>query len=67
MAQLKIQGMKCGHCVKSVQEALLQVPGVEGAEVDLKAGTAQVKGQADPAALIGAVEEEGFKASIEAD
>lgn len=63
MIRLKIEGMTCGHCVQHVKTALLGVPGVQGAEVDLKGGSAQVTGQADPSALIAAVEEEGFQAS----
>ena len=65
MIQLKIQGMTCGHCVMSVKTALASVPGVEGAvEVDLKSGSAQVGGAPDPLALIAAVEEEGFTATL---
>jgi len=65
MIQLKIEGMTCGHCVMAVKQALAAVPGVEGAvEVDLKAGQAQVGGSPDPAALLAAVEEEGFSAVV---
>jgi copper chaperone len=65
MIQLKIQGMTCGHCVMGVKQALAAVPGVEGAvDVDLKTGQASVDGSADPAALIAAVEEEGFSATL---
>jgi copper chaperone len=63
--QLKIEGMTCNHCVMSVRSALAGVPGVEGpVEVDLKAGEARVGGAPDPAALVRAVEEEGFTASL---
>ena len=66
MIRLKIDGMTCGHCVQHVKNALLEVPGVQGAEVDLKLASAQVTGLADPSALITAVEQEGYKASLEA-
>jgi len=66
MIRLKIDGMTCGHCVQHVKTALMDVPGVQGADVDLKTATAQVTGLADPSALIAAVEEEGYKASLEA-
>ena len=65
MIQLKIEGMTCGHCVMSVKTALAAVPGVEGpVEVDLKSGAAQVGGSPEPHALIEAVEEEGFSATL---
>ena len=61
---LKITGMTCGHCVRAVTGALKAVPGVKAAEVDLKAGTAKVEGAPDPAALVAAVEEEGYQAEV---
>ena len=61
---LKITGMTCGGCVRGVTGALKGVPGVKAVEVDLRAGTAHVEGAADPAALIAAVEEEGYKAEV---
>ncbi|BDU74179.1 CopZ family metallochaperone [Mesoterricola silvestris] len=65
MIQLKIEGMTCGHCVMSVKQALAAVPGVQGAvDVDLASGRARVDGAPDPAALIAAVEEEGFSAAV---
>jgi copper chaperone len=61
---LKITGMTCGHCVRAVTGALKGVPGVKAAEVDLKAGSAVVEGSPDPAALIAAVAEEGYKGEV---
>ncbi len=64
MTKLNITGMNCGHCVKAVNEALSEVPGVEKVvDVSLERGEAQVEGNADTAALIAAVEEEGYEAS----
>lgn len=63
MTELKIEGMTCGHCRKSVQEALEQVEGAENVQVDLEAGRAQVGGSAAAASLIAAVEAEGYRAS----
>ena len=60
--KLEIKGMTCGHCVASVKKALEAVPGVEQADVDLKAGAAEVAGAADVEALLAAVREEGFEA-----
>lgn len=65
MIQLKIEGMTCGHCVMGVKQALAAVPGVQGTvEVDLASGRAKVDGSADAAALIAAVEEEGYSATL---
>lgn len=62
---LKIDGMTCGHCVSAVTAALQKVPGVVSAEVSLDKGQAVVKGDADAAVLIRAVEEEGYAAECE--
>jgi copper chaperone CopZ len=59
---LDITGMTCGHCVQAVTRALQAVPGVTAAQVDLAQHAARVTGDADPAALIRAVEAEGYEA-----
>lgn len=64
--ELKIEGMTCQHCQKAVEQALAAVNGVERVEVDLAAGSARVAGNAALAALIAAVEEEGFQAGAAA-
>jgi copper chaperone len=66
MLKLKVEGMTCNHCVMAVKKALLKVPGVERAEVSLERGEALVEGNADPKALIQAVEEEGYRAEVAA-
>ena len=40
---IHIEGMHCGHCVKSVTEALKMLPGVEDVVVSLEKKTADVK------------------------
>ncbi|AWN14471.1 heavy-metal-associated domain-containing protein [Salinisphaera sp. LB1] len=63
MTKLKIDGMSCQHCVKSVDAALSEVPGVDRVvAVRLDEGEAEVEGSADVNALIAAVEEEGYDA-----
>jgi len=61
---LKIEGMSCGHCVRSVSAALKGVPGVEEAQVDLATAIATVRHtpEASAAQLKAAVEEEGYGA-----
>lgn len=65
MITMEIKGMTCGHCVHAVTEALRSVPGVEEVlEVNLQTGKASLQGAADPAALVKAVEDEGYKAVV---
>ncbi len=61
---LKIEGMMCEGCVKSVKEALEKVPGITSVDVNLKKGTAVVQGDAEDETLIKAVVDAGFRGSI---
>jgi copper chaperone len=59
---LKIEGMSCDHCVHHVKNALIEVAGVEGAEVSLSGKSAVVTGASlDDAALKAAVAEAGYE------
>ena len=40
--KLKISGMSCQHCVKTVTEALTELPGVRRAKVNLRKAEAVV-------------------------
>jgi len=61
---LTVQGMTCGHCEAAVRKALEAVPGVTAVlEVDRTANRAVVEGDADTAALVAAIKEEGYQAS----
>lgn len=42
--QLRVSGMSCRHCVETVRQTFLAVPGVNRVEVDMAAGLATVKG-----------------------
>ena len=58
--QLSVTGMVCEACCRAVESALLAVPGVESAVVDLQSGSAMVVSAAVPAAtLLAAVEATG--------
>ena len=62
---LKVIGMSCQHCVRTVTGALERVPGVRSAHVDLPAGCAVVEydeAQTSPAVLADAVMDEGYVA-----
>ena len=41
--KLKIDGMSCQHCVKTVTEALTELPGVRRAKVNLRKAEAVVR------------------------
>ncbi|HEB97706.1 MAG TPA: heavy metal-binding protein [Sedimenticola thiotaurini] len=64
--QLDISGMTCNHCVARTQKALEGVSGVESVQVSLEPGGAVVQGSADADALIAAVREAGYEATLKA-
>src|SRR5450830_2106433 len=63
---LNVAGMTCASCVGRVEKALLKVPGVAGASVNLATESARIKvsGDADAAALIAAIAKAGYEASV---
>jgi len=60
---IAVEGMSCEHCEQSVEEALSGVAGVTAARADRERETATVEGDADPDALVRAVEDAGYEAS----
>ena len=58
---LKIEGMSCSMCKGKVEKALKSISGVTSVSVDLEKKEAIIGGSANPAALVKAVEEIGFK------
>ncbi|WP_354698096.1 Copper chaperone CopZ [Paraconexibacter sp. AEG42_29] len=56
-----VVGMTCAHCVASVQEEVGAVAGVDDVQVDLGTGRVAVSGDADPAAVVAAVQEAGYR------
>ncbi|MFL1583129.1 heavy metal translocating P-type ATPase [Stutzerimonas stutzeri] len=67
--ELAIDGMTCASCVGRVERALLKVPGVRSAAVNLASERAHVEvlGPPDPAALIQAVEAVGYHATASSE
>lgn len=66
-ATIKVEGMSCGGCVRSVTEALKAHPGVGDAEVSLEAGQARVEYDPDVVSvpqLRQAVEDAGFDSPV---
>lgn len=64
-ATLRVQGMTCASCVARVEKALLKVPGVSSASVNLatEQATAETLSSVPMAALLEAVERAGYTAS----
>jgi Cu+-exporting ATPase len=60
--KLKVTGMTCPHCVKSVTQALQEVDGVDKVEVSLEQADALVTGSANVEQLIAAVKQAGYEA-----
>ncbi|WP_062745084.1 cation transporter [Erwinia persicina] len=59
---LALDGLSCGHCIKRVKETLEQRDDVEQAEISLT--EARVTGKASADALIAAIEQAGYHASL---
>src|ERR1019366_3980752 len=68
--ELAVTGMTCGNCARHVTEAIQSVPGVHSATVRLEANQATVRwttgAEQNVPALIHAVEEAGYGASVSA-
>jgi Cu+-exporting ATPase len=65
--ELALEGMSCASCVSRVEAALLAVPGVLRADVNLATGRAQVEhlaGQGDAGALKAATTRLGYPAQV---
>ena len=46
-AKIKIDGMSCQHCVKTVTDVMMGIDGVSQVKVNLKKGEARLKGERD--------------------
>ena len=58
---LKVQGMTCGHCKRTVEETVRQLDGVEEAEVDLSQATLVIRGNPDLTQVRQSIENAGFE------
>lgn len=67
---ITVTGMTCGHCAAAVTTELLTVPGVTDVAIDLVAGgdspvTLTSDGALDAAAVVAAVDEAGYSATVQ--
>ncbi len=64
MQQYNVTGMSCAACSSRVEKSVGKVPGVDSCSVSLLTNSMGVEGTADEAAIIRAVEEAGYGASV---
>ncbi len=64
MTTLSVPDMTCGHCRASVTDALSRLSGTDTVDVDLTTKTVRVEGSAPDDALIRALDEIGFPATV---
>ncbi|QIB75973.1 heavy-metal-associated domain-containing protein [Halogeometricum borinquense] len=60
---LTVEGMSCGHCEQTVEDALSNVDGVESAAADHESASVTVRGDVSVNELVAAVEDAGYDAS----
>ena len=64
MIKFNVQKMSCGHCVKSITEALEAIDPAVEVEADLEAGTVDVDTDVEMEDARNAIEGAGFPASV---
>ena len=64
MEQYNVTGMSCAACSAQVEKAVNKVPGVTACSVSLLTNSMGVEGTAAPGAIIKAIEEAGYGASL---
>ena len=64
MDQYNVTGMSCAACSARVEKAVSAVPGVSGCSVSLLTNSMGVEGTASPEAIIAAVRDAGYGASL---
>lgn len=60
--RFRVVGMSCGHCIRTVTEAVHEVDQTAQVQVDLPTGTVTVQSGADPAMLGAAIADAGYEA-----
>ncbi|SFM48771.1 heavy metal translocating P-type ATPase [Marinobacter pelagius] len=61
---LSVSGATCASCVNTIEKAMMSVSGVSHAHMNLADNTATATGDADPQALVRAIESAGYGASV---
>jgi copper chaperone len=66
MYEYDIPDMSCGHCVSSIEKAILAADPQASANVDLTKRTAQVTTALDPQIIAVAMDDAGYPATFKA-
>ncbi|HCA12314.1 MAG TPA: Cu+ exporting ATPase, partial [Marinobacter adhaerens] len=61
---LSVTGATCSSCVNTIEKALMSVSGISHSHMNLADNTATATGDADPEALVKAIENAGYGASV---
>ncbi|AEV60719.1 heavy-metal-associated domain-containing protein [Pseudomonas ogarae] len=64
MQTFNVQGMSCGHCVKAITQAVQAKDPAADVRIDLGAKTVQVQSSLPADAVLAAIKEEGYEASV---
>lgn len=64
MTQYNVTGMSCAACVARVEKAVSKIDGVNSCSVSLLTNSMNVDGSADSSAIINAVQNAGYGASL---
>ncbi|EON13620.1 MULTISPECIES: heavy-metal-associated domain-containing protein [Pandoraea] len=58
--QVQVEGMSCGHCVKTVTRAITERDAAAKVNVDLSAGRVDVESRLSPAEVSAAITDAGY-------
>ncbi|MFC4551405.1 MULTISPECIES: heavy-metal-associated domain-containing protein [Halorussus] len=61
---ITVEGMSCGGCEETVENALRDVPGVTDATANNETNSVNVEGDASDEDISAAVEDAGYKAKV---
>jgi copper chaperone len=64
MTKLKVPEMSCGHCKAAVEKAVAGIDATAGVDVDLANRTVSIQSTVTDAALIAALKEGGYLATV---
>ena len=67
MEKYIVEGMTCASCQARVEKAVSKVDGVQSCAVSLLTNSMGVEGNADPNAVIKAVENAGYSAKLQSE
>lgn len=60
--ELTVEGMSCGHCEQTVEEAVGELAGVEGVSANNQTGEVVVDGSPDADEVVDAIQNAGYRA-----